>query len=180
MLIRAHRAVIIASGNFTYNLEFLGRHRPEFAACHKEMIRAGSMGDDGNGLEMALSVSGTLGNMDAVTIARPLNPPLDFIKGVLVNSDGQRYINEDAYNAHIGLATSQQKDFAAWLILDSRTFWSGIRQNRAAQGDVLLARHSLLAQHDVRREQAWLDARHAGSQMRHARRLQARSDDRRL
>ena len=127
-LIRARRGVIIASGNFTYNLELLRRHRPEFAACYKEMLRAGSMGDDGSGLEMALSVGGTLGNMDAVTIARPLNPPLDFIKGVLVNSDGERYINEDAYNAHVGLATSQQKDYVAWLILDSRTFWSGIRQ----------------------------------------------------
>jgi 3-oxo-5alpha-steroid 4-dehydrogenase len=127
-LIRAQRAVIIASGNFTYNLELLGRHRPEFAACHKEMLRAGSMGDDGSGLEMALSVGATLGNMDAVTIARPLNPPLAFVQGVLVNSDGERYINEDAYNAHIGLATSQQKNYAAWLILDSRAFWRGIRQ----------------------------------------------------
>jgi 3-oxo-5alpha-steroid 4-dehydrogenase len=66
--------------------------------------------------------------MDAVTIMRSITPPNAFVKGVLVNTDGKRYINEDAYLGHIGLATAAQKDYAVWLILDGNTFWEGARQ----------------------------------------------------
>lgn len=128
VLIRAHRGVIIAAGNYTYNLEMFGRHRPEIAACYKEMTRGGSMGCDGSGIELGLSVGGQLGNMDAVALMRPLSPPRAFVRGVLVNREGQRYINEDAYLGHVGQATSAQPGYDAWLILDSAIFWRGIRQ----------------------------------------------------
>lgn len=127
-LIRADRAVIIAAGNYTYNLALLGRYRPEFAACYKEMTRGGSMGCDGSGLELGLSAGGTLANMDAVALMRPLSPPHAFVAGILVNAEGQRYINEDAYLGNVGLATAEQTDFAAWLLLDASIFWKGISQ----------------------------------------------------
>jgi 3-oxo-5alpha-steroid 4-dehydrogenase len=127
-LIRAERAVIIAAGNYTYNLELLGRYRPEFAACYKEMTRGGSMGCDGSGLELGLSAGGTVSNMDAVALMRPLSPPHAFVAGMLVNAQGQRFINEDAYLGNVGLATAEQSDFTAWLILDSAIFWRGVRQ----------------------------------------------------
>jgi len=128
ILVRAERAVIIAAGNYTYNLDLLSRHRPEFAACVGEMTRGGSMGCDGSGLELGLSVGGQLSNMDAVALMRPLSPPRAFVKGVLVNAEGRRYINEDAYLGTIGQATSGQPGYDAWLILDSATFWEGVRQ----------------------------------------------------
>jgi len=128
VLIRAHRAVIIAAGNYTYNLEFLGRYRPEFRDCYKEIVRMGTMGDDGSGVELGLSAGGELAYMDAAVLSRPTYPPLAFVTGALVNSDGKRYCNEDANYSVLGQATSEQKDYAAWLIIDSRTFWKGFRQ----------------------------------------------------
>ncbi|MDG2003677.1 MAG: FAD-binding protein [Novosphingobium sp.] len=128
ILIRAERAVIIAAGNYTYNLELLSRHRPEFAACVGEMTRGGSMGCDGSGLELGLSVGGQLAKMDAVALMRSLSPPRAFVQGVLVNAEGRRYINEDAYLGTIGQATAEQPGYDAWLILDSATFWQGVRQ----------------------------------------------------
>jgi 3-oxo-5alpha-steroid 4-dehydrogenase len=127
-LYRAHRGVIIAGGNYTYNLELLGRYRPEFAHCYREMNRGGSMGCDGSGLELGLSAGGHLANMEAVALMRSVSPPREYVKGLLVNGRGERYINEDAYLGHIGIATADQPDYASWLILDSRTFWAGIRQ----------------------------------------------------
>lgn len=128
VLIRAHRAVIIASGNYTYNLDFLGRYRPEFRDCYKEIVRMGTMGDDGSGIELGLSAGGQLAAMDAAVLSRPTYPPLAFVTGALVNLDGKRYCNEDANYSILGQATSEQKDYAAWLIIDSRTFWKGFRQ----------------------------------------------------
>lgn len=128
ILVRAGRAVIIAAGNYTYNLELLARHRPEFAACVGEMTRGGSMGCDGSGLELGLSAGGELSSMDAVALMRPLSPPRAFVQGVLVNAEGRRYINEDAYLGTVGQATAGQPGYHAWLILDSRTFREGIRQ----------------------------------------------------
>lgn len=128
ILVRAERAVIIAAGNYTYNLDLLSRHRPEFAACVGEMTRGGSMGCDGSGLELGLSVGGQLSNMEAVALMRPLSPPRAFVKGVLVNAEGRRYINEDAYLGTVGQATAEQPGYDAWLILDSATFREGVRQ----------------------------------------------------
>lgn len=125
---RASRGVIIAAGNYTYNLELLSRYRPEFAKCYRTMNRGGSMGCDGSGLELGLSAGGNVGNMDAVALMRSVSPPPEYVKGMLVNAHGERYINEDAYLGHIGLATAEQPDYACWLILDSKTFWKGIRQ----------------------------------------------------
>jgi len=105
-----------------------GRHRPEIAACYKEMTRGGSMGCDGSGVELGLSVGGTLSAMDAVAVMRPLSPPKAFVKGALVNREGRRYINEDAYLGTVGQATAKQTNYDAWLVLDSSIFWEGVKQ----------------------------------------------------
>ena len=128
ILIRADKAVIIAAGNYTNNLKFLGRYRPEFERCYKEIVRMGTMGDDGSGVELGLSAGGELACMDAAVLSRPTYPPLAYVTGALVNSDGLRYKNEDANYSVLGQATSEQKDYAAWLIIDSATYWKGIRQ----------------------------------------------------
>jgi 3-oxo-5alpha-steroid 4-dehydrogenase len=128
VLIRAHRAVIIASGNYTYNIDFLGRYRPEFRECYKEIVRMGTMGDDGSGIELGLSAGGQLACMDAAVLSRPTYPPLAFVTGALVNIGGKRYCNEDANYSILGQATSEQTDYNAKLIVDSRTFWQGFRQ----------------------------------------------------
>ncbi len=126
--IRAHRAVIIAAGNYTNNLKFLGRYRPEFRNCYKEIVRMGTLGDDGSGIELGLSAGGELACMDAAVLSRPCHPPLAYVTGALVNLQGKRFMNEDANYSVLGQAASEQESYASWLIVDSSTFWKGFRQ----------------------------------------------------
>ena len=52
----------------------------------------------GRGIELGLSVGGALTNMAATMISIPIYAPESRIKGILVNKNGQRFINEDTYH----------------------------------------------------------------------------------
>jgi len=48
----------------------------------------------------------------------------------MVNIEGRRFINEDAYQSVFGETLSQQPGYGrGWLVLDSELFWKGIRQS---------------------------------------------------
>ena len=127
-LIRARKGVLIASGNFTYNLGMLQKYTPALAEGYQQMMRTGDMGDDGSGVELAQTVDGDVGNMDAVMVSRVISPPEEFYKGVLVNRAGKRMIHEDAYAGQVALPMMKEPGLAGWLVLDSKQFWKGIRQ----------------------------------------------------
>ena len=62
-------------------------------------------------------------------VTKGVSPPTDFIYGVLVNLQGERFTPEDGYAGTTGVAVSEQSDDGvAWLILDAKTFWHGFRQ----------------------------------------------------
>jgi 3-oxo-5alpha-steroid 4-dehydrogenase len=63
--------------------------------------------------------------MDRIYIARHVAPP-PFVRGILVNAKGERFIGEDAYIDLIGGAITKQAGARAWLILRTSDFWSGI------------------------------------------------------
>ena len=127
-LVRARRGVLIATGNFTYNLAMCEKYIPRLAEGYRQMIRTGDMGDDGSGVELGQTVGGNVANMDAVMTSRVIAPPEEFYKGVLVNRAGNRMIHEDAYAGQVALPLMQEPGLAGWLILDSKQFWKGIRQ----------------------------------------------------
>lgn len=129
-LLRAHRGVVLATGGFIYNLETLRRYRPELADNYLNLLRLGSMGDDGSGLELGVSVGGRTAMMDRICIARTIAPPNAFPAGVIVNARGERFINEDAYAFVVGNAVAgQPQDGKAWLILDAHDFHTGVKQS---------------------------------------------------
>ncbi|MEL7027700.1 MAG: FAD-binding protein [Pseudomonadota bacterium] len=126
---RARRAVILATGGYNYNIELFARYRPVVKKAYKELVRGGSMGCDGSGIELGVSAGGGLSHMDRLFCTKAISPPHQFIEGVLVNRQGERFIAEDAYVGNVGCAVSEQdQDGEAWLILDSNTFWTGVRQ----------------------------------------------------
>jgi 3-oxo-5alpha-steroid 4-dehydrogenase len=87
------------------------------------------MGCDGSGIELGVTVGGCLSHMDRLFITKAISPPNAFVEGILVNRDGRRFITEDAYVGNVGCAVAEQPDEGlAWLILDSRSFWHGVRQ----------------------------------------------------
>ena len=125
--LRARRGVILATGGFAYNLDLMRRHLPLYADSAECLLRLGSAGCNGDGLALARSAGADLGKMDRIFAGRSISPPFDLLRGIVVNQDGRRFINEDAYNATLGEAIANQPGTKAWLILDGETFWSAFR-----------------------------------------------------
>ncbi|CAN5391356.1 FAD-binding protein [soil metagenome] len=126
-LIRARRGVVLSTGGFIYNLEMLAEHRPLLAQNYRELLRLGSMGDDGSGMMLGQSVGGVTALMDNVCVARTLVPPNVFAHGIIVNLAGRRFINEGAYAVVVGGALLEQPGGGkAWLLLESKDFWKGV------------------------------------------------------
>ena len=130
--IRAHRGVILSTGGFAYNLEMLGRYQPFFADNYKALMRLGSMGCDGSGIELGQSVGGATDRMDGLYAARNIAPPAALLDGVLVNAEGRRFMNEEAYSGYLGLAIAKQTAGTAWLVLPSTSYREAIRQTMSS------------------------------------------------
>jgi len=126
--LRAHRGVVLASGGYNYNIDFYRKFRPDITSAVSELVRGGSMGCDGSGIELGISAGGHLGCMEQVFLSKAISPPEAFSSGVLVGREGNRLINEDAYLGNVGNAVAQQADGQAWVILDRPTFWRGVRE----------------------------------------------------
>jgi len=126
--LRARNGVILASGGYNYNLGFYGQFRPDITSAAADLVRGGSMGCDGSGIELGISAGGALDCMEQVFLSKAISPPEAFSQGVLLGQDGSRLINEDAYLGTVGNSVAQQSDGKAWVILDSKTFWQGVRE----------------------------------------------------
>jgi len=128
-LIRARRGVILSAGGYNYNLELFARYRPIIRRAYPDIVRGGSMGCDGSGIELGTTVGGELSHMDQLFCTKGISPPEAFVTGVLVNMEGNRFIAEDAYAGNVGCAVSEQSnEGTAWLIVDATTYWQGLRQ----------------------------------------------------
>jgi 3-oxo-5alpha-steroid 4-dehydrogenase len=126
--IRATRGVVLSAGGYINNLRLLQRHRPELAKSYREIMRLGSMGCDGSGIALGLSAGGQADLMGNMFIGKSLSPPEDLVRGVLVNADGQRFVNEDAYISLVGGAVAEQPNEGfAYLVMDGSTFWRTFR-----------------------------------------------------
>lgn len=127
--LRARAGVVLAAGGYNYNLALFGRYRPIVHRSYRDIVRGGSMGCDGSGIELGVSAGGALSHMDRMFCTKAVSPPEDFVAGVVVNSEGQRFIAEDSYVGNVGCAVSEQpNDGVAWLIIDARTYRTGLRQ----------------------------------------------------
>lgn len=126
--IRAIRGVILATGGYNNNYSMVKESRPVLTKAYKHMLRCGSMGDTGFGIKLGESVGGVTERMDRISIMRRLVPPHEYGHGILVNREGNRFVSESAYTMVIGHAISEQSDEGkAWLILDAKDFWAGMR-----------------------------------------------------
>ena len=128
-LIRATSGVILCTGGYIFNLDMLKRYKPAYARVYRNVMRLGSMGCDGSGIELGRSAGGDADLLDSVYVGRSIAPPSSFLHGIMVNSSGQRFINEDAYNGFLGDAIGGLPDQGkAWLILDARSFGRALKE----------------------------------------------------
>lgn len=110
--IGARLGVVLAGGGFVFNDDMLRRHAPRLLGKPK----LGTDGDDGRCIRMAQAAGAGVLHMEAAEAAYGL--PELYLGGILVNSRGQRFVNEDAYFGRIGQAVMFNQEGRAYAIID--------------------------------------------------------------
>jgi 3-oxo-5alpha-steroid 4-dehydrogenase len=88
----------------------------------------GTIGDDGSGILMGQSVGAKTALMENVSAWRFVNPPESFIRGILVDANGQRICNEMLYGAQLAQKIMDKAYGKAWLLLDSSLAKQALRE----------------------------------------------------
>jgi len=112
--IRAHKAVILTTGGFIYNRAMVKEHAPDF----RPGMPLGTAGCHGDGIQMAAAIGARLAHMDRVSAWRFLNPPAALVEGMLLNAQGERYVNESLYGAAVGEAMVEKSGGVGLLLFD--------------------------------------------------------------
>jgi 3-oxo-5alpha-steroid 4-dehydrogenase len=94
--------VILATGGFIHNDAMVAEYCP-LAHVPDPAWRIGTPNDDGRGIRMGAGAGAATIRLDSFECALPLGPPHRLARGILVNREGERFINEDAYTGRIGL-----------------------------------------------------------------------------
>jgi succinate dehydrogenase/fumarate reductase flavoprotein subunit len=117
--VRARRGVILCAGGFIMNRAMLAAHAPKLLNVN---VQIGNPGDDGAGIRLGLAAGGHAIGMSEGFVSMPFYPPSKLVQGVLVNAQGQRFINEDAYHGRTGDFILRQTEGIAYLIVDEPHF----------------------------------------------------------
>lgn len=122
--IKTRRGVIISSGGFFYNRDMVAQYAPKYLPG----MPLGTIGDDGSGILLGQSVGARIDMMNHVSEWRFINPPESFVRGILVDSNGQRICNEMLYGAQLAEQITCNADGQAWLIIDRQLFKQSLRE----------------------------------------------------
>ncbi|TYK73293.1 FAD-binding protein [Comamonas sp. Z3] len=114
--IRARKAVVLSTGGYIFNSELLDRHAP----AYKPGWLTGAAGCDGSGLRLGLSVGGVAHDLNNISAWRFITPPSVWPKGLVVNTRGERFCNEQVYGAKLGYELMEKQGGKAWLIIDGK------------------------------------------------------------
>ncbi len=118
--VAARRGVVLAAGAFSMNKSMVAEYCPPLA--QGGVHRQGNPNDDGAAIRMGLAAGGRAIHMEKGFVTAPFYPPESLIKGILVNKEGKRFINEDCYHARTMDTAFRQPDGIAYLICDDTTF----------------------------------------------------------
>lgn len=114
---RAARGVVLTTGGFVDDDEMLAQHAPRLLPMDK--ISCG--GEDGSGIRMAQALGAAVLHMGAAQVGFHAVPAM-MARGIVVNSRGQRFINEDTYPGRIGQAALFGQGMACWVVLDEQGY----------------------------------------------------------
>ncbi|MEN8185209.1 MAG: FAD-dependent oxidoreductase [Myxococcota bacterium] len=117
--VRARRGVVLATGGFINHREMVETWAPLLRQCR---YRVGGEGDDGSGIRLGMAAGAATLNMEQGSISLPIHPPKRTSAGVLINAQGQRFINEDVYYGRLGESVVTHQDGVAFLVMDDASF----------------------------------------------------------
>jgi succinate dehydrogenase/fumarate reductase flavoprotein subunit len=118
-------SVIIAAGGFAMNPEMVQEHTPALGkprrTKHHGLVAPYILGnphDDGLGINLGVSAGGVAMNLDQLFITAAAYPPEILLTGIIVNSDGKRFVAEDSYHSRTSAFVLEQPEQTAYLIVD--------------------------------------------------------------
>ncbi|MEM1152712.1 MAG: FAD-dependent oxidoreductase [Pseudomonadota bacterium] len=112
--VRARRGVVLCAGGFVMNEEMVNKYAPMLSAGNTPI---GNPGDTGSGVLMGIAAGGAAINMHEGFISLPFYPPADMTRGIVINGNGQRFINEDVYHGRLGAFVLRQATDRVYLIV---------------------------------------------------------------
>ncbi|HET7017082.1 MAG TPA: FAD-binding protein [Streptosporangiaceae bacterium] len=125
--IGARRGVVIAAGGFVANRAMLREHAP----AYRGGLALGTVADDGSGITLGIEAGGATKFLDHVSCWRFITPPTAFLRGIIVDSAGQRICDESRYGAAIGDALVNH-DRRGWLLADQPIIDASRRKLRSS------------------------------------------------
>jgi len=129
--IRARRGVVLSTGSFVFNRPMVEAYAP----LYREAMPLGTLGCNGSGIQLGQSAGAAVDCMDKVTAWRSISPPIEFVKGIVVNKEGRRFINEDTYLGHLGNAVAEQTEGRAWVIVDREGYKRSFKDTKPVRGE---------------------------------------------
>ena len=124
--IKARAGVILAAGGFVHNRDMLRRYAPQLYDCS---VPWGGMGDQGDGINLGITVGAAAQRMHQGFAIAPIYPPENVLSGILVNGSGQRFISEESYHGVLGDAIAYHQQGRAWLVTDQESTFAGLVDN---------------------------------------------------
>ncbi len=115
----ARRGVILATGGFNMNKEMLNEFMPHMLGNAEPL---GVPYNDGAGIVLGQSAGAATQSMSGVIATASFYPPSQLIKGILVNTHGERFVAEDSYHGRTAAFIMEQPGRKAYLILDAEIF----------------------------------------------------------
>lgn len=113
----ARRGVVLTTGGFADNKQMVALHAPRLAGLGVNS----DGGDDGRGIAIAQAAGAAVKNMAAAQVGVTLIPGMA-VRGMVVNDEGHRFINEDVYPGLIGQAALFRQQMRVWVILDEEGY----------------------------------------------------------
>jgi succinate dehydrogenase/fumarate reductase flavoprotein subunit len=117
--VRARQGVVLTAGGFIFNKEMVSKHAPHLLECN---YPNGTDGDDGRGIRMGIGAGGAAIHMAEAMVTTPFYPHSPHVKGILVNAQGQRFVNEDSYHGRSSDVILKRQEGKAYLILDDEIY----------------------------------------------------------
>jgi 3-oxo-5alpha-steroid 4-dehydrogenase len=116
--VRARKGVVLATGGFVMNEAMRRKYAPLTFRVNDPIGDK----DDGAGIELGISAGGDAIHMDQFFTTCPWTMPEPQAKGVFVNVQGQRFINEDCYHGRVSRCAVDQPGGRVYLLLDNAHF----------------------------------------------------------
>lgn len=120
----AAKAVVLATGGYGMNKEMIAYYRPTFA----DMTSSNNITATGDGIRLAKEIGASMTDIDWVqahpTIGKDsrilISETVRGVGAIMVNTTGERFINELTTRDRASDAILKQKDQYAWLVFDKQ------------------------------------------------------------